>query len=74
MSKEIKSLQRKLAQKEAQLESFNKQAVDLANIGPLKNHLEYLEFCLNEKQEILVALQLEFEQHKQEARNRQAEL
>ena len=36
--------------------------------------MEHLEFCLNEKQEMLVALQLEFEQHKQEARARQAEL
>ena len=64
MSKEITQLQRQLSQKESQIEKFQSEARDLTSIGPLKNHMEYLEFCLNEKQELIVTLQLEYDQLK----------
>ena len=69
MSKEIGDLKRKLAQKEAQLAQYYSQAEELANIGPLKSHIENLEFCLEEKQQALIILQVENSSLKQQVRD-----
>ena len=42
-------------------------------MGPLKSRMEILEFCVTEKTEELVSLQLKFDQFRQEARSKQAE-
>ena len=57
-------LERKLVKKEEQILKFQTEAKNLANIGPLKSHMEHLEFLLNEKQEQLVTLQLECDELK----------
>ena len=45
----------------------------MANLGPLKNHLEHIEFQLNEKKEEFHALNQEFAEYKIEARDRKKE-
>ena len=64
MSKDIQMLERKLVKKEEQILKFQTEAKNLSNIGPLKSHMEHLEFLLNEKQEQLVTLQLECDELK----------
>ena len=45
----------------------------MANIGPLKSHLEHLEICLEEKVQELAALQLDHNQLKQSIRDKKKE-
>ena len=60
--------------KELQIKKFQTEAKEMTNMGPLKSTLEHLEFCLHEKTEEFLALQLEFDDLKRDNREKQSEL
>ena len=74
MTKEIAELKLEIARNELLIQNYQQQELDLANIGPLKIHLENLEFQLAEQQEGLVSLRLNNEDLKEQVKEKKREL
>ena len=58
MAKEIRYLQGLLSERDNQIFNFKRQAHEFASVGPLKQHLEHLEFLIQERSEEIASLKL----------------
>ena len=74
MTKDIVELKMEITKNELVIQDYRKQELDLANIGPLKIHLEDLEFQLTEKQEELVSIKFDNEDLKEKIKEKVKEL